>query len=129
MYKQVLDPVSNSLGITSIFAVLPLLVLFVLLGVVRMKAWLASLITLGVAIIVAVAVYSMPIGQAGDAGQVELDRELVLILPDCARHRGPPLGQCPAITPEGAIKEAIHLAPKLSEWLLEGGPGAAANHG
>jgi lactate permease len=67
VYKQVLDPVSHSLGWTSIFAVLPLLVLFVLLGVVRMKAWLASLITLAVAIIVAVAVYSMPIGQAGDS--------------------------------------------------------------
>src|SRR5438105_6215454 len=32
-----------------------------------MKAWLASLITLGVAIVVALAVYSMPVGQAGDA--------------------------------------------------------------
>src|SRR5438105_12244635 len=32
-----------------------------------MKAWLASVITLGVAIIVALAVYSMPVGQAGDA--------------------------------------------------------------
>ncbi len=67
MYKQVLDPVSHSLGLTSIFAVLPLLTLFVLLGVVRMKAQWASLISLGVAIVVAIAVYSMPIGQAGDA--------------------------------------------------------------
>jgi len=67
VYKQVLDPVSHSLGLTSIFAVLPLLVLFVLLGGLRMKAWLASLITLGVAIVVALAVYSMPVGQAGDA--------------------------------------------------------------
>jgi lactate permease len=67
MYKQVLDPVSHSLGLTSIFAVLPLLTLFVLLGVLRMKAWLASLITLAVAIIVALAVYSMPAGQAFDS--------------------------------------------------------------
>ncbi|MEA2157880.1 MAG: lactate permease [Solirubrobacteraceae bacterium] len=67
MYKQVLDPVSHSLGITSIFAVLPLLVLFVLLGVLRMKAQWAALLTLAVAIIVALAVYSMPVGQAGDA--------------------------------------------------------------
>jgi lactate permease len=67
MYRQVLDPVSHSLGLSSIFAVLPLVVLFVLLGVVRMKAWLASLIVLVVAIVVALAVYSMPIGQAGDA--------------------------------------------------------------
>ena len=34
MYRQVLDPVSHSLGLTSIFAILPLVVLFVLLGVV-----------------------------------------------------------------------------------------------
>ncbi len=67
MYKQVLDPVSHSLGLTSIFAILPLLTLFVLLGVVRLKAQWASLIGLGVAIIVAVAVYSMPVGQSFDS--------------------------------------------------------------
>ncbi len=67
MYKQVLDPVSHSLGLTAIFAVLPLLVLFVLLGGFRMKAQWASLIALGVSIVIAIAVYSMPIGQAGDA--------------------------------------------------------------
>ena len=38
-----------------------------LLGVVRMKAQWASLITLGVAIVVALAVYSMPVGQAADS--------------------------------------------------------------
>ena len=43
------------------------MVLFVLLGAVRMKAWLASLITLAVAIVVALAVYSMPVGQAADS--------------------------------------------------------------
>jgi lactate permease len=67
VYKQVLDPVSHSLGLTSIFAVMPLLVLFLLLGVLRMKAHWAALITLAVAIIVSLAVYSMPVGQAGDA--------------------------------------------------------------
>ncbi|MBV9603904.1 MAG: L-lactate permease [Solirubrobacterales bacterium] len=67
MYKQVLDPVSHSLGLTAIFAILPLLVLFVLLGGFRMKAQWASLIALGVSILIALIVYSMPIGQAGDA--------------------------------------------------------------
>jgi lactate permease len=67
VYKQVLDPVSHSLGLTSIFALLPLLVLFVLLGLVRMKAHLASLVALGVAVIVALAVYSMPVGQTFDS--------------------------------------------------------------
>ena len=67
MYKQVLDPVSHALGWSSLFAILPLLVLFILLGVVRMKAQWASLITLGVAILVALIVYSMPVGQAADS--------------------------------------------------------------
>src|SRR5579875_1004023 len=67
MYKQVLDPVAHSLGLSSIFAVLPLLTLFVLLGVVRMKAQWASIIALGVAIVVALAVYGMPIGQDADS--------------------------------------------------------------
>jgi lactate permease len=67
VYKQVLDPVSHSLGLTAIFAVLPLVVLFVLLGGFRMKAQWASVIALGVSILIAITVYSMPIGQAGDA--------------------------------------------------------------
>jgi lactate permease len=67
MYKQVLDPVSHSLAATSLFAIAPLLALFVLLGVLRMKAQWAALLALGVAIVVALAVYSMPVGQAGDA--------------------------------------------------------------
>jgi L-lactate permease len=50
MYNQVLDPVSHSLGLSSMFAVLPLLSLFALLGGVRMKAQWASLIALGVAV-------------------------------------------------------------------------------
>jgi lactate permease len=64
MYKQILDPVGDSLGLSSIFAALPLLTLFVLLGVLRMKAWMAALISLGVSILVAVVVYSMPVGQS-----------------------------------------------------------------
>ena len=64
MYEQILDPIGDSLGLSSIFAALPLLTLFVLLGVLKMKAWIASLASLGVALLVAVAVYSMPVGQA-----------------------------------------------------------------
>jgi lactate permease len=68
MYQQVLDPIAGSLGLTSIFAALPLIALFVLLGAVRMKAWMASLIALAIAIGVAVFVYPMPVGQALLAG-------------------------------------------------------------
>jgi lactate permease len=63
-YKIRTDPVSHSVALSAIFAALPVLTLFVLLGVVRMKAWLASLISLGVALVVALVVYGMPFGQS-----------------------------------------------------------------
>ncbi|MEV6057341.1 L-lactate permease [Streptomyces sp. NPDC052107] len=67
-YQQDYSPVGHSLGLSSIIAILPLLVLFVLLGVVRMRAWLASLISLVVAVVLAVAVYSMPLADALNSG-------------------------------------------------------------
>ncbi|RLP86432.1 L-lactate permease [Micromonospora sp. CV4] len=63
-FTVVTDPVSDSVALSAIFAVLPLLALFVLLGVLKVKAWLAGLISLAVALVVAVAVYAMPVGQA-----------------------------------------------------------------
>jgi lactate permease len=67
MYKQVYDPVADSLGWSTVFAVLPLLSLFILLGGLKLKAQWAALLSLLVAIIVALAVYSMPFGQTLDA--------------------------------------------------------------
>jgi lactate permease len=67
-YKQVYDPLGSSLGLSSIVAALPLIVLFVLLGVLRVRAWLASIIALAVALVVAVAFYSMPVGDALNSG-------------------------------------------------------------
>jgi lactate permease len=63
VYTQNFDPVSDSLGLSSIFAVLPILVLFVLLGGLRLAAQWAALIALGVAMLVAMIVYSMPVDQ------------------------------------------------------------------
>jgi lactate permease len=63
-YKIVTDPVGGSVALSAIFAALALVTLFVLLGIVRMRAWLAGLISLAVALVVAVVVYSMPLGQA-----------------------------------------------------------------
>src|SRR3954453_3354592 len=68
MFKQVYDPVSGSLGMTTIFAVLPLVTLFVLLGGLRLKAQWAALAALAVSLLVAIIVYSMPVGQALDSG-------------------------------------------------------------
>ena len=68
MYRQILDPVAHSLAWSSLAAALPLAALFVMLGVLRIRAWLAAVVSLAVAIAVAVAVYRMPIGQAALAG-------------------------------------------------------------
>ncbi len=68
MYQQVLDPVANSLAWSAVVAAVPLLLLFVLLGAVKMTAWVASLISLATSIVIAVVVYGMPVGQTLLAG-------------------------------------------------------------
>jgi lactate permease len=62
MYRQILDPVAHSLAWSSIVAALPLATLFVMLGVLRVRAWIASVVSLAVAIAIAVVTYGMPIG-------------------------------------------------------------------
>ncbi len=68
MYQQVLDPVADSLAWSAVVAALPLLLLFVLLGALKVTAWVASLISLAVSIVIAVVVYGMPVGQTLLAG-------------------------------------------------------------
>src|ERR1019366_7442502 len=80
MYKQVLDPVSHSLGTSSIFAVLPLLSLFVLLGGARMKAQWASLISLAVAVVVAIAEDGAPAGGRREFRAFSTDRRVQVVI-------------------------------------------------
>lgn len=68
MYQQVLDPVAGSLAWSAVVAAIPLLLLFVLLGALKMTAWVASLISLAVSLAIAIIVYGMPVGQALLAG-------------------------------------------------------------
>ena len=63
MYEQVLDPVGGSLFASAIFAALPLITLFVLLGGLKLKAHVAALVALAVALLVAIIAYEMPVGQ------------------------------------------------------------------
>jgi lactate permease len=67
MYKQVLDPVGDSLFLSTLFALIPIVALFILLGGFRIAAHIASAIALGLAILVAIIVYGMPVGQALDS--------------------------------------------------------------
>jgi lactate permease len=67
MYQQVYDPVAGNLLLSTLVAVIPIVVLFVLLAGIRMAAQWASLITLAVALVLAVLVYGMPVGLAIDS--------------------------------------------------------------
>ncbi len=64
MYEQVYEPIAGNLALSTLVAVIPILVLFVLLAGLRLAAQWASLITLAVALVIAVLVYGMPIDLA-----------------------------------------------------------------
>jgi lactate permease len=64
VFEQVLDPVGGSLGLSALVAAIPLVTLFVLLGVLKMKAWIAGVASLVVAILVAIIAFGMPVGQS-----------------------------------------------------------------
>lgn len=66
MYRQIPDPLGNP-ALTALVAALPLIVLLVLLGVLRVKSHWAALIGLAAALLIAVTVYRMPAGQAADS--------------------------------------------------------------
>jgi lactate permease len=68
MFQQDLQPVGDSLALSALCGALPLLALFLLLGGLRLRAWVAGLISLGVALVVAIVLFEMPVGQALLAG-------------------------------------------------------------
>ena len=61
MFNQVLDPTGN-LGLTVLAALIPVIVLLVMLAVFRITAWLATLIGSILTLIVAIALWHMPLG-------------------------------------------------------------------
>ncbi|MFC4563722.1 L-lactate permease [Nocardiopsis mangrovi] len=63
-YRPQIDPVADSLAWSALVASLPLLVLFLLLGVLRLRAQWAGLGALACAVLVAVLAYGMPVPQA-----------------------------------------------------------------
>ena len=60
MYKQVLDPVGDSLFYSWLLALIPIVTLFVLLGGLRWAAHNAALVALGLSILIAIIVYGCP---------------------------------------------------------------------
>ncbi|MFC9768261.1 L-lactate permease [Rhodococcus jostii] len=63
MYQQTLDPIGGSLAWSAVTAVVPLIAMFVMLGVFRWKAYRAALIGLAIAFVAAAVGWGMPIAQ------------------------------------------------------------------
>ncbi|WP_199931429.1 L-lactate permease [Streptomyces sp. CB02923] len=63
-FVQQLEPVADSLALSALVAALPLVTVLVLLGAVRMRAHLAGLAGLAVALATACLAFRMPAGQA-----------------------------------------------------------------
>lgn len=64
MFQQVMDPVAGSLTASALVACLPLVTMFVTLGVLRWKAHHAGLTSVAVAILVAIVGFKMPVDLA-----------------------------------------------------------------
>src|SRR6476619_7466620 len=61
MWQHNYHPVGGSLGASSIAAAVPIVVLFLMLGVLRKPAWMSALAALGSAFVIALAAYGMPL--------------------------------------------------------------------
>lgn len=67
MFHQLLYPVANNLFLSFLVGIIPIIVVLILLGIVRRPAWQAALAGLIVGLIVAIAVWQMPVGLAFDS--------------------------------------------------------------
>ena len=67
MFQQLLTPIGDSLGLSFVVAILPILAVLVLLGVLRRPAWQAALAGLVLALVIAVMAWNMPVGLALDS--------------------------------------------------------------
>ncbi len=61
MWQQNYEPVAGSLGLSAAVAAVPIMVLFVMLGIARRPAWMAALAALASALVLAIVVYRMPV--------------------------------------------------------------------
>lgn len=62
---QTYTPVGGSLGLSALVAAVPLVVIFICLALLRMKAHKAGLLAVGSAVVLAVGVWGMPVKLAG----------------------------------------------------------------
>ena len=64
MFSQLLTPVADSLGLSFLVAVLPIVTVLILLGLLRLPAWIAALAGLIVALTIAIMIWQMPLNLA-----------------------------------------------------------------
>jgi lactate permease len=64
MWQHDYQPIADSLGVSALVAAIPIVVLFVMLGVLRKPAWVSALTALASAFIVSLAAYRMPVNLA-----------------------------------------------------------------
>jgi lactate permease len=64
MWQHNYEPIAGSLGASALAAAVPIVVLFVMLGVLRKPAWMSAATALASALIVSLVVYRMPVGLA-----------------------------------------------------------------
>src|SRR5688500_11837203 len=64
MWQHNYEPIGGSLGLSAVAAAIPILVLFVMLGILRKPAWMAAMSALASALLVAVIGYRMPFNMA-----------------------------------------------------------------
>jgi L-lactate transport len=62
-WQQIYDPLGN-IWLSSLIAAIPIIFFFVALAVIRMKGYLAGTITVGLALLVSIFFYNMPVGMA-----------------------------------------------------------------
>ena len=61
MWQHNYEPIAGSLGLSAVVAAIPIIVLFIMLGVMRKPAWMSALGSLISALLVALVAYGMPV--------------------------------------------------------------------
>lgn len=67
MFEQVYEPLAGNLALSTLVALIPIAVLFVMLAVFGVPAQWSSLASLGTAFVIAILVYGMPVGLAANS--------------------------------------------------------------
>ena len=80
MHQQDLTPIGDSIALSALCALLPLVCLLILIGGLKWRAQSAAVTSLGVGVVVAVVAFGMQVGQAIDAGALGAALGVLVVL-------------------------------------------------